>query len=709
MKITGKMVTMFLSFGLVPFGGAFVIALIIFSQIEQTNLRPFQIYAEELADLIDRNLFERYGDVQAFSLNTVVSDRQSWYQKQWRQNKIAQAMNKYVDTYDIYYLTMLVDLQGNLIAVNSKDHQGKSIDYQGLYDENFADATWFQAVKRGEFTTEMAHSAAGNRSSSGTFIEGVHFDPHVEKVYGIAQPMVLGFSAPVFDEAGNMVAIWSNRAKFSLVEEIVVEAYKKMQQHGMDQTEITLLDSIGRVIVDYDPHHGTTEDIVHDFQNVLFKLNLAQNGVAAAQRAVAGESGHMYSTHARKHIKQATGYTHLKGALGYPGMNWSVLVRVARDQAAKAVIAGNKLLIATGVLSVLLILAVGIVIGRSFSAPVKNIAAQLANISEGDGDLTKKLPESARDEIGDVARNFNRFVEKLRQIISDTIVTSSSLGQSSTQLNSASSDLASTAEELSTQSVSVASASEQLTANLAQVTSNSGQINQQTQSVSTAVEQIDSALGEVSQTCARAVEDTTTSTAVIQTSGESMNKLRLSAQEIGGILETISQIAEQTNLLALNATIEAASAGEAGKGFAVVASEVKELAKQTVMATEDIRAKITEMQQNTAEVDTGFTGISEVIEKTAIATQSIMSAIQQLNATSREIAGNVAKTSQGVAMVTENIAQASMGADEINKNISHVNQASHYTASTASNLQKQATEVQKAAARLKELTGQFSV
>jgi methyl-accepting chemotaxis protein len=250
--------------------------------------------ALDVADMVDRNLFERYGDVQAFAINYVVHLREDWYVSGSDKNRIATAMNQYVDTYDIYYLTILVDLQGRVVAVNDRDADGQPIDTAFLYEKNFANSEWFKAVSNGRFTTRTPHTAPGNDISDGTFIEHLHIDQNVKQAYPGDNGMAIAFSAPVYED-GKVIGYWSNRTKFSLVEDIFRVTYQDLKEKGFAGAELTLLDESGRVIIDYDPTRTGSEDIQHDY-GVLMKLNLANNGVTAAQEAVAGRTGHLWAT-----------------------------------------------------------------------------------------------------------------------------------------------------------------------------------------------------------------------------------------------------------------------------------------------------------------------------------------------------------------------------------------------------------------------------
>jgi hypothetical protein len=349
MKLTQKLVLLFLAFGLIPMG---LYAIFTYSSVMKTERRVADRFinaTENIADKIDRNLFERYGDVQAFGINSAVFDRGSWY-KPGDNNPIVAVMNQYVKTYGLYNLTILVDLEGRVIAVNSRDAQGKPINSSRLYAKNYSRTPWFRACASGSFTRHMPYSAPGNDIADGTYIEDVLVDEDVKAAYAGADGLALGFSAPVYDK-GKVVAYWSNRAMFSIVEEIFKASYQELKAAGFPDAEMTLLDNAGRIILDYDPVSAGSDELVHDFE-VLMKLNLAEKGLEAAKQAVAGKAGYSYAMHARKKIDQACAYSHLKGALGYPGMNWSVLVRMPKDEARAEINAIiNKILLVAAMYS----------------------------------------------------------------------------------------------------------------------------------------------------------------------------------------------------------------------------------------------------------------------------------------------------------------------------------------------------------------------
>ena len=273
MSLKWKQIILYLLIGMLPLGVVMVINNISFKEIRNLNASNLQGIAENIADKIDRNLFERYGDVQAFGFNAVLHNREHWYKAD---SPIVTAMNSYVDTYDIYSLTLLVDLEGNVIAVNSKDQDGKGISTGNLLGRNFGQAQWFQDVIQKKFYTSQAGNVGGDSSFTGTVITPVHVDQDVKGAYPGDEGLTLNFSAPVYDADGKVIAVWNNYAKYSLVEDIVVSAYQKLKQSGLANVELTLLNGAGQVILDFDPAYGNgSENGVKRDLNVLFKLNLA--------------------------------------------------------------------------------------------------------------------------------------------------------------------------------------------------------------------------------------------------------------------------------------------------------------------------------------------------------------------------------------------------------------------------------------------------
>lgn len=273
-----------------------------------------------------------------------------------------------------------------------------------------------------------------------------------------------------------------------------------------------------------------------------------------------------------------------------------------------------------------------------------------------DGDLTCSVEVSGEDAAGMIGKKLNQFFKDLRESVSEIGGTSQHLASASEQLSVVSQQMSSNAEETSAQANVVSAAAEQVSNNI--------------QSVAAASEELNSSIKEISKNTAMAANVASKAVAVTSSTNDTISTLGEHSQKIGKIVKVISAIAQQTNLLALNATIEAARAGEAGKGFAVVASEVKELAKETAGATEEIGSMISGIQENTNEFIQSMSEISEVINQINQIQNSIAASIEEQAATTQEIGRSVNEAAKGSLEIAENITNVAQVSENTSKGAS---------------------------------------
>jgi methyl-accepting chemotaxis protein len=320
---------------------------------------------------------------------------------------------------------------------------------------------------------------------------------------------------------------------------------------------------------------------------------------------------------------------------------------------------------------------VGFVIARMIARPLGRTAEALAAVASRD--LTPEIGLDTRDEVGQMASSLDQALASLRAAMRSFGSNSDTLAASSEELTNVSQQLSASAEETSVQSGVVAAAAEQVSRNV--------------QTVATATEEMSASIKEISKNASEAAQVASRAVQVADSTNQTVTRLGESSLEIGNVIKVITSIAEQTNLLALNATIEAARAGEAGKGFAVVANEVKELAKQTAEATEDIGRRIGAIQQDTQ------AAVSAIGEVTQI--------IGQISEISTTIAGAVEEQSATTAEIGRNVEEAHRGSSEIAENVTGVSQAAQSTASGATQTQAAAQELARMAAALQSMVSQF--
>ncbi len=358
-------------------------------------------------------------------------------------------------------------------------------------------------------------------------------------------------------------------------------------------------------------------------------------------------------------------------------------------------------------ISVALATGLGIVISRAVTRPIRRTAGMLKDISEGEGDLTMRLTVTSRDEIGDMATYFNRFVEKLQGIIGRIAGSVATVASSATELSATATQLASGAEETTNQSAQVAAAAEQMSANMTTMAASTEQMSANVKTVTAAVEEVTVSVSEMTKSTERAAAAAKDANQLIAASNTQMSNLRDAADQIGHVIEVIQDIADQTNLLALNATIEAARAGDAGKGFAVVASEVKELAKQTAGATGNIRQRIEGIQGSTSLAVESMDGIGGVIRQVSELSQIIASAVEGQRISTRDIAISMAQSATAAQAVAKGVTESASASEEIARIIVGVDQAARQTAQGASQTKSTGSELSAVAEQLRSLIGQF--
>jgi len=662
---------MLLGFGLIPALAMFGMLIVEEEAIRDDLNTRVESSAAQVNNVIDRNLFERYGDVQAFSLNQAAHDKANWGSLS-ADNPLVLSMNGYMTGYGIYKLMLLVDMNGTVVSANTVDPVGKALNTQPLLGQNFGKEPWFEKAAKGQFLQ-------GQNGLTGTAVEQPGHSPIVAQLYN-GNDYVIPFSAPVKDAAGNTMAVWVNFADFGLVEQIVDSFYQDYARQGAIKSEITLLDPQGNIIVDYDPAaHGFTEFSGYKRDpKVIGKFNLATKGVDVAQLAIKGEHGAMVSSHARKKIDQVSGYHHSHGAYDYPGLGWSALVRIPVDEAYASLDTLTHKMIIVLMVTAAAILGLGTFVGAGFARPIVGLTGVMKKLANGDNGVD--IPNAKRkDELGDMARTVEVFkrnaldmeqmeVEKvaqekrgqeekraaMQQLADDFEARVSgivdSVSAQSTEMRATAEAMSSTAEETSRQATTVAAASQQATNNV--------------QTVASATEEMTASVGEINRQVGESVQITSRANEEAERTNATVKGLAQAADKIGEIVNLISEIAEQTNLLALNATIEAARAGEAGKGFAVVASEVKSLATQTAQATEEIATQISDMQSVSADAVHAIDGISRTISEISVIAETISAAVAEQGTATAEIAENTQQAASGTQEVTTTIGGVTQAASE---------------------------------------------
>jgi len=330
------------------------------------------------------------------------------------------------------------------------------------------------------------------------------------------------------------------------------------------------------------------------------------------------------------------------------------------------------------------VVALGFVIAlnlaRALSASANQMLAMIQEVAANNLTVAD-MKIVSQDEIGQAGMALNSMKNKLHEMIQSISGSAMQVASASEELNTTSQQITANSEETSAQADVVSKAAQAVSQNL--------------QTIATGAEEMGASIKEIAKNATEAAKVATSAVRVAEDTTATVSKLGESSTEIGQVIKVITSIAQQTNLLALNATIEAARAGEAGKGFAVVANEVKELAKETAKATEDISRKIEAIQTDTKAAVDAIASISGVIHQINDISNTIATAVEEQNATTNEM--------------SRNVSEAAHGSGEITSNIAGVAEAAQGTTRGATDTQKASQQLVETSTQLRRLVEQFKI
>jgi len=422
----------------------------------------------------------------------------------------------------------------------------------------------------------------------------------------------------------------------------------------------------------------TNRDRLVDMKQQLPLLRAAQE---SAMNHAAGSERDAVTTAGNEFADQATPATEaIKKSLGSMEDSFAKLV----DENKEELNADDRSLTLTMAVTTFAALGIGIyvaiLLSRSIAGATQSVLLQAEAIAAGD--LTRDdLHIRSQDELGDLTAAINKMSSSLKRMILAIAENAVQVASASEELNATSQQITANSEETSAQADVVSKAAQAVSQNL--------------QTVATGAEEMGASIKEIAKNATEAAKVATSAVKVAETTTATVSKLGDSSTEIGQVIKVITSIAQQTNLLALNATIEAARAGEAGKGFAVVANEVKELAKETAKATEDISRKIEAIQTDTSAAVTAIASISGVVHQINDISNTIATAVEEQNATTNEM--------------SRNVSEAAHSSGEITSNIAGVAEAAQGTTLGAIETQKASQQLVETSTQLRRLVEQFKI
>ncbi|EOX1557501.1 methyl-accepting chemotaxis protein [Vibrio cholerae] len=337
----------------------------------------------------------------------------------------------------------------------------------------------------------------------------------------------------------------------------------------------------------------------------------------------------------------------------------------------------------------------GIFLANSIAMPINHIAKRFTDLGRGDGDLSQRIEVKGNDEIAQLSKGFNGFIEKIHQSIKDVAQTSRELQVAAEGVSRKALVTHDNSQQQRDQTIQVVTAINQMGATISEIASNAATAAETANQASGNADQGRNVVNKAKEAISRLAHD-------IENTSKVVEQLASTTQEIGSILDAIRGISEQTNLLALNAAIEAARAGDQGRGFAVVADEVRNLASRTASSTEEIQKMINQLQNDAknavSAMDAGKTVTHQGVAASDEAVQVLMSISDRIH--------DISDRNTQVATATE---EQSTVVHTINQNIEEINAINEVTTSTAEELADASKSLRELSGRLDKLVGNFKL
>ena len=590
-----------------------IFSLLNFSNQEQSVKDKVFFTAVSFSDEISDQFFERYGDIKTFALHFKNFNGNS--------REYVNYLNNIAKYYGIYDLIIFCDLSGHVLSVNDESPEGKKVNTEILYKDNFSKYAWFKDTLAKKFLEDS------KKGFNGVNFQDANFNETIEKVYKAKKYGTI-FSTLVYNNKGEVIGVISNHAKFSWVEDIALRMYENFVQSKIKSLHLTVINKEGEIILDYNPmRNNNTREVIHD-ENILNKYNLIKAGQQAAIKANKGEEGVLESINSRYKIWQIQAFTTVKGEKIVDDLNWKLLVRVDRDEAYASIINLKILFFITFIFVFSCTVAFSFYFSKSLSNKLIAIAHNLAN---GNQNLNKTSNEASLDS------------EKLYTASSKQ---ATSLQQSVTAVNEISAMMNKTAEMAE-------NSRKKANENIQKVNEGKDVIIKMTNAITNIKSRNQDIMDQVIEGNNRIAE-------IVKVISEIESKTKV-----------INEIVFQTKLLSFNASVEAARAGEHGRGFSVVAEEVGNLAQMSGSASKEISSML----------DNSISKVKSIISQTRTNVENIVEqskkAMQQGEEISSEcvhIFEEIFSNSQQVNNIVFEIANS---AHEQAKGVEEINYAMH--------------------------------
>ena len=605
---------------------------------------------EDLSNAIQDQFYERYGDVKTFSLhykNFYTNSRES-----------VDYLNQVVKFYGIYNLVLICDLNGRLLSVNDEASDGKKINSEILYKQNFANTTWFKETKNKKYLEDPKKEFTLVNFQEPNFNEIIE-SVYKEKVFSTV------FSTFIYNSKGDPIGIISTHPNFSWAEATVTRIFENFQKVNLKTLQVGLLRKNGDLLIDYYPLlNNGKKDVVHD-ETRLNKFNLFKSKQGAAVLLAQGEEGVVESYSQQRGVLQVSAFKRVVGEKMVDDLGWKVLFRADKDEVHADIIKSKILYTVIFIIIFATMITISIYFSSNLSNTLMSVAKNLAN---GNQQLNRTSSESSQNS---------------QKLSSSTLEQAAFLQETVSAINQISSMMNKTSEM----------------ANLSRSKSeeNKNKVGEGKNIVHKMVNSIINIKNSNQEIMNEVLEGNKRISEIVKVISEIENKTKV-----------INEIVFQTKLLSFNASVEAARAGEHGRGFSVVAEEVGNLAQMSGNSSKEISSMLeNSIDKVKSIIDQTKNNIGHILEKSKDTMNEGETISNECAQIFEQIHDNTEEVNHLVNEIANSSQEQAKGVVEINNAMHELDNVTNQNTNIAEKASQTATELMRQSFGIEQMASQL--